>query len=182
MFRHKVHCRRWFGSVKQAVTAADELNLAYGLRQRQIVQSGEANPVTHEWQAISKHEGELGFLRIAQASIVEIELAGRVLVGNLKARRLEKKILQVIIFDRRLLIELDNGRLLRDRDFRSRYFRHDVLPHLAPIVMGRRSRNRFSRDSDLSCFCSLSVAMLPGDEKQSQKCERNEPSIVVAGL
>jgi hypothetical protein len=33
------------------------------------------------------------------------------------------------------LIQLDNGRLLRDRDFRSRYFRHDVLPHLAPIVM-----------------------------------------------
>src|SRR5262249_35304112 len=94
---------------KATVTAADELNLAYGLRQRQIVQSGEANPVTHQWQAIPKYEGELGFLRIAQASIVEIELAGRVLVGNLKARRLEKKILQVVIFDRRLLIQLDNG-------------------------------------------------------------------------
>src|SRR5262249_46060220 len=84
MFCHKVHCWRWLGSIQQAVTAADELNLAYRLRQRQVVKSGETNPVTHQWQAVAEHQGELGFLRIAQASIVEIELPGRVLVSNLK--------------------------------------------------------------------------------------------------
>ena len=29
MFRHKVHCWRWLRPIQQAVTAADELNLAY---------------------------------------------------------------------------------------------------------------------------------------------------------
>ena len=148
MFRHKVHCWRWLGSIQQAATAADELNFAYRLRQRQIVKGRETNPVTHEWQAVAKHQGELGFLRIAQASIVEIELAGRVLVGNLKARGLEKKILQVIIFDRRLLVQLDNRRLFRDRDLRARNFRHDVLAHLPPIVVRCRTGNRFAGDSD----------------------------------
>ena len=66
MFRYKVHYWRWFGSIKQAVAAADELNLAYALRQRQIVKSRETNPITHERQAVPKHEGKLGFLRIAQ--------------------------------------------------------------------------------------------------------------------
>ena len=178
MFRNKVHRWRWFGAIQQAVTAADELNLAYRLRQRQIVKGREANPVTHEWQAVAKHQGELRFLGVAQASVVEIELAGRVLVGNLKARRLEKKILQVIIFDRRLLVQLDDGCLFCDRDFRSRYFRHDVLSHFAPIVMRRRSRNRFARNSDLSCFRRLRLAGLSCDEKQSQHCEGNHPSIV----
>src|ERR1700756_2695057 len=117
MFRHKVHCWRWLRAVKQAVTVADELNLAYRLRQRQIVKSRETNPITNEWQAVAEHQGEFRFLRIAKASIVEIELPGRVLVGNLKARRLEKKILQVIIFDRRLLVQLDHRRLFCNRDF-----------------------------------------------------------------
>src|SRR5258707_6408005 len=114
MFCHKVHCWRWLGSIQQAATAADELNLAYAWRQRQIVEDRETDPVTHEWEAIPRHEGELGFLRIAQASIVEIELPGRVLIGNLKARRFEKKVLQVIIFHRWLLVQLDDGRLFRD--------------------------------------------------------------------
>src|SRR5215468_9153587 len=177
MFCHKVHCWRWLGSIQQAVTAADELNLAYRLRQRQVVKSGETNPVTHQWQAVAEHQGELGFLRIAQASIVEIELPGRVLVSNLKARCLEKEILEVIIFDRRLLVQLDYRCLFCDGDFGSRYFRHDVLPHFTPIVVRRWTRNRFTSDGDLSRFCSLSVARLPSDEKQGQECESNEPSI-----
>ena len=129
-------------------------------------------------RAIPKHEGELGFLRIAQASIVEIELPGRVLVGYLKARRLEKKILQVIIFDRRLLVQLDDRRFFRDGDLGARNLRHDMLAHLPPIVVRCRSRNRFTGDCDLSCFCSLSVARLPSNEKQNRKCQSNEPSIV----
>ena len=178
MFRHKVHCWRRLRPVKQTVAAADELNLAYALRQRQIVKSRETDPITHKWQAVPKHEGELGFLRIAQASIVEIELPGRVLVRNQKPRRLEKKILQVIIFHRRLLVQLDDRCLFCDRDFRAGHFRHDVLAHFAPIVVRRRSRNRFARNGDLSCFRRLRLAGLSCDEKQSQRCEGNDPSIV----
>ena len=111
------------------------------LRQRQIIESRETNPITHEWQAVPKHQGELGFLRITQASIAEIELPRRMLVRNQETRRLEKSVLQVIIFQRRLLVQLDDRRFFRDRDFRARYFRHDVLPHLPPIVVRRRSRN-----------------------------------------
>ncbi len=154
------------------------MNLAYALRQRQIVKSRETNPITHEWQAVPKHKGELGFLRIAQAPIVEIELPGRVLLRNQKSWRLDEKILLVIIFHWRLLVELDDRRFFCDRDFRSRYFRHDVLSHFAPIVVRRRSRNRFARNSDLSCFRSLRLAGLSCDEKQNQHCEGNDPSIV----
>jgi hypothetical protein len=178
MFRHKVHCWRWLRAVKQAVTVADELNLAYRLRQRQIVKSRETNPITNEWQAVAEHQGEFRFLRIAQASIVEIELPGRVLVGNLKARRLEKKILQVIIFDRRLLVQLDHRRLFCNRDFCPRHFRHDLLTHLAPIIVRRGSRNRLTGDSDLSCFGRLSRTRLPCGEKQNQYCQDDQPRVI----
>ncbi len=59
MFGYKVHYWRWFRTVKQTVAAADGLNLAYALRQRQIVKSREANPITHEWQAVPKDQSEL---------------------------------------------------------------------------------------------------------------------------
>ncbi len=58
--------RRGLRPIKQAVASADKLNLAYALRQRQIVKSRETNPITHERQAVPKHEGKLGFLRITQ--------------------------------------------------------------------------------------------------------------------
>ena len=93
MFRHKVYCWRWLRPVKQAAAAADELNLAYALRQRQIIQSRETDPVTHKGKAVPKHEGKLGFLRITQAPIAEIELARRMLVRNQETRRLGKKLL-----------------------------------------------------------------------------------------
>ena len=67
MFGYKVHYWRWFGSVKQTVATANELNLFYALRQRQIVKCRETNPTAHQGQTVTKHEGKLGFLWIAQA-------------------------------------------------------------------------------------------------------------------
>jgi len=107
MSRHKVYRGRWLGSVKQTVPAADELNFAYGLRQREIVKSGETDPVTCERQAVPKYRGELGFLRITQAPITEIELAWRMLLRDQETRRLEKGALQVVILQRRLLVQLN---------------------------------------------------------------------------
>jgi len=173
MFGYKVHYWRWFGTVKQTVAAADELDLAYALGQRQIIKSRETNPITHERQAVPQHKGKFGFLWIAQAPIAEIELARCVLLRNQKPRRLGKKFLQVVIFHRRLLIELDDCRLFSDGDFRAGYFRHDVLAHLPEIVVRCWSCNRFACDCDPPCFCCLRITRLLRRETKQYR-QRNE--------
>ena len=118
MFRHKIYYRCRLRPIKQTVTAADELNLAYALRQRKIVKSRKTNPITHERQAVPKHQSKLGFLWITQPPIAEIELPRRVLLRNQETRCLGEEFLLIVVLHRRLLVELDDGCLFCDRDFR----------------------------------------------------------------
>ena len=113
---------------------------------------------------------------LPKSPVVEIKLSWRVLLRNQESWCLDEKLLLVIIFHWRLLIELDDRRLFCDRDFRSRTSGMMCCRIFAQIVVRRRSRNRFSRNSDLSCFRSLSVAIgrLP-TQKQNQNCERQRP-------
>ena len=84
------------------------MDLTYALRKRLIVERGKTNPLTHEGQAILEEEGVFGFLRIPQAAITVIELARVLLFRNQQSRRLGKEFLQVVVFDRRLLVEFDD--------------------------------------------------------------------------
>ena len=117
MFGHEIHRRRGLGSVEQAVAAADELNLADALRHRLIIESRKTNPLGHQRQAVLENKGVFGFLRITKTAIAVIELSGILLLRNEKPGRLGEQFLLVVVLHRRLLVELDDGRLLRDGDF-----------------------------------------------------------------
>ena len=85
------------------------------------------------------------------------------LLGNQKSWRFNEKILLVVIFYWRLLVELDYRRFFRDCDCRALYFRQDVLPHLSEIVVRCRSCNGLTCDDDSGRFYSLGRAVLPCD-------------------
>src|SRR6478609_1548452 len=154
IFCYKVHYWRRLRSVKQAAAAANELNFFYALRQRQVVKSRKPNPITHQRQTVPKDKGELGFLRVAQSSVAEIKLSWRVLLRNQKSRGFDEKILVVVIFYWRLLVELDHRRFFRDCDCRALYFRQEVLPHLSEIIVRCRRCYGLTRDDDSGCFYS----------------------------
>jgi len=86
-----------------------------------------------------------------------------VLLSNQKSRGFDEKLLFVVIFHWRLLVELDDRRFFCDGDFRARYFRHEVLAHLPEIVVRGWSCNGLSRDDDPGCFYSLGRAVVPCD-------------------
>src|SRR5262249_50813575 len=79
MPHHKVNRRRGLGSVEKAASTPDFLDLAYTLRDGQIVERRKADPVTRQGQTIHERRDKFGLLRITKTAIAEIELAGCVL-------------------------------------------------------------------------------------------------------
>ena len=67
------------------------------------------------------------------------------LLGNQKSWRFNEKILLVVIFYWRLLVELDYRRFFSDCDFRALYLRQDVLPQLPEGVSVTRDERDLAR-------------------------------------
>ena len=119
---HNRYARRGFDSVgKYAIVILLVGEIGDARDQAQIL--GDT-PIPQRLK--TKPQRKLGFLGIAKPTIVKVELSRRVLLRHQEARRLEKKVLQIIVFDRRLLVQLDDCCLFCDRDFSPRYFRHDA--------------------------------------------------------
>src|SRR3954453_18142886 len=98
---------RWgrLGSVEQARATTDYLDLADGLRQRKIIERRKPDPIGHERNAVLQNQGVFGLLWIAEASVTNVEFARRLLLGDQHTRRIVEGGLEVVVDNRRLLIE-----------------------------------------------------------------------------
>ena len=111
-----VHRRGGLGTVEQAAATTDLLDLGHTLRHGKIVKRRKTDPVAGQRNAVHQNGDEFRFLRIAQTAIAEIELTGRVLLGDKEAGRLGEELLEIVVRDGRLLVELDHRGLFCDRD------------------------------------------------------------------
>src|SRR3954470_17933221 len=85
--RDVIDRRRGLGSVEQAGATTDHLDLADGLWQRKIIERRKPDPIGHERNAVLQNQGVLGLLRIAEASVTNVEFARRLLLGDQHTRR-----------------------------------------------------------------------------------------------